>query len=361
MIYLNYAALSPTRPEAEQAISDTLNEFKNYLYSDAGIQWYLHEVGKHRSQVANLLNVRDPSSIAFVSNASTAHYLAVRSFQWESGDHVLTSTHENLSIVRQFRALEQKGVRIHRVQPSSPDQLVQEIQRLLDERVFKAIMLSHVSHVDGRILPIQEISDLAKEHGVVFMVDGAQAVGHIPVDLGQFDYDVYFFTGHKWCAGPLGTGAMVVNKRFLTKNFVWSVQVKEDAKHPASQFEIGTQNIGLIAGLGKACNRTFQEGLGTESLQAFREQAKELLGKQRKLKLVEWEGPHAPGMLTVQGPPGFEYRQFVKQLADESQIIVKLFTDYPDEILPAIRLSWSKFMKEEDFHAGMNAIANSLH
>ena len=360
MIYLNYAALSPTCPEAERAMTDMLNEFKNYLYSDAGIQWYLGKVRECRLQVARLLNISDPSTLAFVSNASTAHYFTIRSLQWKPGDSLLTTTHENPSIIRQLRALEDRGVNIHLALPSSPDELIQSIRRTLDQHSVKAMVLSHVSHVDGRIFPIHAISSIARERGVVFIVDGAQAVGHIPVDLSQLDYDVYFFTGHKWCAGPLGTGAMVVNKRFLQSRSTCAVQIKNENSADASQFEIGTHNIGLIAGLAQACEIKFQEGLNVKILQSCRQQAKEVFSQQPNVNIVEWNGPHAPGMLTIHGRSNFDHREQTKRLAEESEIIVKPFVDYPQDIMPAIRLSWSAAMDQRDFRVGVAKIAEGF-
>ena len=88
-------------------------------------------------------------------------------------------------------------------------------------------MVSHVSHVDGRILPISLLSTMAREREAMFFVDGAKAVGHIPVDLDQLDFDVYFFTCHKWCAGPLGTCAMVLNHHFLNSEMRQPIQIEE--------------------------------------------------------------------------------------------------------------------------------------
>lgn len=360
MIYLNYAALSPTRPEAERAVFETLNEFNNYLYSDAGIQWYLHKIHDCRLQVARLLTVTNPSNIAFVSNASTAHYLTIRSLPWKPGDSILTTTHENPSITRQLQALKDRGVDIHHVQPSSPDQLVQSITHTLDQYSVKAMVISHVSHVDGRIFPIHAISSLARERGIAFIVDGAQAVGHIPVDLDQLDCDVYFFTGHKWCAGPLGTGAMIVSNRFLQSHSTCAVQIKEGEAPMATQFEIGTHNIGLISGLAQACDITVKDGLGVEILQAFRQQAKETLGRIPGVNTVGWSGPHAPGILTIQGKPDVNHHLFTKRLAEEFEIIVKPFVDYPLEIMPAIRLSWATTVNREDFRVGVEKIAEGF-
>ncbi len=360
MIYLNYAALSPTHPEAEQAVQATLDEFKTYLYSEAGLQWYLRKVRECRARVAKLLNVNDPSALAFVSNASTAHYLTIRSLRWQRGDSIVTTTHENPSITRQLRALEHQGVRIHAIHPSSPDMLVQAFGQALDHHSAKAIVLSHVSHVDGRILPIQTISALARKRGVMCIVDGAQAVGHIPVDLSQFEFDVYFFTGHKWCAGPLGTGAMVVNDRFLNSGSTCAVQIFEGNTPQATQFEIGTHNIGLIAGLAQACERIVHEGLSPAKLQWFRREAKELIGKHAGMRIVEWDGPQAPGILTIQGKPDIDHRGLTQQLAEASQVIVKPFVDYPQDVIPAIRLSWDASLNEQDFRLGLEKIAEGF-
>ena len=83
MIYLNYAALCPALAEAEQEVERTLTEFKRYLYSEAGIEWYLRKVSDCRQRVGDLLHVGDPLSIAFTTNASTAHYLLLSSLKWE--------------------------------------------------------------------------------------------------------------------------------------------------------------------------------------------------------------------------------------------------------------------------------------
>ncbi len=360
MIYLNYAALHPTHPTAEQEVERTLIEFTQFLYSDAGIEWYLNKVHVCRKKVGDLLHVPNISNIAFVPNASSANFFTLSSLKWKPGDSILTTTHENPSITRQLRALEDRGVALHLVLPSSPDALLESITQTLEQYSVKAIVISHVSHVDGRIFPIHAISTIARARNVVFVVDGAQAVGHIPVDLEPLDFDVYFFTGHKWCAGPLGTGGMVVNPRFLQSDFTWAVQSKDGKLPDATQFEIGTHNIGLISGLAQACDLKYRNGLGVETLQAFRQQAKELLGQQYGVNIVEWDGPHAPGILTIRGKPGCDHRRLAKRLAEESEIIVKPFEDYPPDIMPAMRLSCSTAMNEEEFRVGIEKIAEGF-
>lgn len=360
MIYLNYAALFPTRVEAEREVTATLEEFKQFLYSEAGIQWYLAKSMEYRRAVAQFLHVEDPSSIAFVPNASMANHFVLSSIEWEPHDIVFTSTHENPSIMRQLRQLTSKGVQVHTIAPTTPFEFTARIERAMTTNKVKAIVLSHVSHVDGKIFPVKEISAMAKARHIPLIVDGAQAVGHITVDLNQLNGAVYFFTGHKWCEGPLGTGAVILTDQFLKLNPDFAKLAKESGKPPATLFEIGTHNIGLIAGLAKACVIKHQEGLHTAELEEFRREAKEKLGKCPKIRFLEWQGPQAPGLLTIQGPPDINHVKLAKQLTDNWKIIVKVFTDYPEGEVPAIRLSWSATAPKQHVLEALDTIADCL-
>ena len=360
MIYLNYAALCPAMTEAEAEVDRTLAEFKRYLYSEAGIEWYLRKVQDCRQKVGALLRVSDPSTIAFTTNASTAHYLLLSSLKWEPGDTILTTTHENPSITRQLRALERDGIRVHAVRPTSLETFLHGLEERFNEPGVKAIVISHVSHVDGRVFPVHDVASLARARQCLVLIDGAQAVGHIPVDLNALDFDAYFFAGHKWCEGPLGTGAMVMRESFFAHPRCRGIDGEHHGESPAGSFEIGTQNIGLIAGLAEACEQRQQRGINTETQRGFRETAKELLGGHRNCRFMEWQGPHAPGILTFKGADDLDPGEFAKRLASEAGIIVKPFGDYPEEDAPAIRLSWSSTMDQREFQKGVLTIAQRL-
>ena len=359
MIYLNYAALCPTLTEAEEEVERTLAEFKRYLYSEAGIEWYLGKVSDCRQKVGALLHVNDSSSIAFTTNASTAHYLLLSSLKWVPGDTILTTTHENPSITKQLRAHEREGVHVRAIRPTSIPSFLHALEEGLDEPGVNAVVISHVSHVDGRIFPIQEVASLARARHCLVIIDGAQAVGHIPVDLNALDFDAYFFAGHKWCGGPLGTGALVARESFFTHPRYRGIE-GETLDRAASRLEIGTQNIGLIAGLAEACAQRHQRGINAARQRAFRETAKELLSGHRNCRFLEWQGPHAPGILTFKGADDLDHEAFVKRLASEAGVVVKPFVDYPEEDAPAIRLSWSSTMDQREFQKGVMAIAQRL-
>ncbi|GJL65689.1 MAG: cysteine lyase [Nitrospirales bacterium] len=337
MIYLNYAALCPICPEAQETIESTLVEFEEYLYSEKGIQWYRAKIQQYRETVAAFLHVSNPSSIAFVANASTANYLLLASIGWKPGDIIVSSTHENPSIRHELLALEHQGVETKFFPPtSSPQEFLTSVHHALHEPRVRAIIVSHVSHVDGRIFPIAGISALAKERGKLLVVDGAQAVGHIPVNFDQLHCDAYFFSGYKWCRGPLGTGGLIISKRLLEDAPSIRSNPTSAGQPPASQFEIGTQNIGLIAGLAKACDIKKLKGLNTERSKNIREQTKQRLEQIPEIQPKEWDGPHAPGILTFAS----QHHNAIMEIFKKDNIVVKPFTDYPVGETPAVRMSW---------------------
>ena len=185
---------------------------------------------------------------------------------------------------------------------------------------------------------------------------------HIPVDLNALDFDGYFFAGHKWCGGPLGTGAMVVRESFFCASpLSWRLKEEPHDGAPATRFEIGTHNIGLIAGLAEACEQQRQRGIDTEPQRAFSRNGQGTAGRAGSI-VVSWNGrdPHAPGILTFKGEEDLDHGDFVKRLASEAQIVVKPFVDYPEEDAPAIRLSWSSTMDQRDIQKGVLTIAQRL-
>ena len=348
MIYLNYAALCPTRPEALQEVEATLADFNPLLYSERGLQWYQEKVSACRKNLANLINVSDPSSIAFLPNASTAGHLALSFIDWKSGDVILTSTHENPSIAREAAWLAHRGVQVFPIKPTSPNSLLASIEQQVSTQRVKAILLSHVSHVDGRIFPIPEIGEIANHHNVLFLVDGAQAIGHIPIHLDSMAFDLFFFPGHKWCQGPIGSGSLIMKESFVRKNPAFTQAGLGWNGTPAGRFEIGTQNIGLIAGLAKACQLTHEERLRKTEREELKDIVKEQLGKIQKVSIKEWAGPHAPGMLSFQCRDQKDHASLIHTVSNQFGIVVKQFIDYPEGETPAIRMSWAGSMDKQN-------------
>ncbi len=333
MIYLNVAGLSPFNQAVQQEVAATLEEFSRLLYSDEGIHYYRETLQRCRQNLAQWLQVEDANRLAFVPNATTASSLVLSRIHWKSGDHLLTTTHENSTVLKEILALQPQGVQIQTLDPSSPDEFVREIERLLETIHVRAIVTSHVSHIDGRIFPIERLSQLTQKYQALLIVDGAQAVGHIPVSFYDWQPDAYFFPGHKWCTGPMGTGALILGDQFVDH------EGNEDSQLPAwSRFELGTQNIGLIAGFAKACVIKQQDGLSTAWLEQIGEEVRQKLSKVSQLKILEWDGPHGPGILSLTS----QEKQPEGQLPSNGHDISwKTFPLPNQQEQTGIRLSWS--------------------
>jgi len=350
MIYFNVAGLSPFNQAVQQEVETILEQFSRLLYSDEGIHFYRETLQRCRQHLAQFLQVEDDQRIAFVPNATTASALVLSRIHWESGDSVLTTTHENSTVLKEICGLQSKGVQIETLEPSSPAELENAIEQRLRTTQIRAILISHVSHIDGRIFPIERLSQLTQKYRTLLIIDGAQAVGHIPVSFHAWQPDAYFFPGHKWCAGPMGTGALILGEEFTEHD------KREHSKQPLwSQFELGTQNIGLISGFAKACLVKQKDGMQFARLEHIRKKLRQKLSNNSQFRMLEWDGPQSPGILSFTSPK----KETDGQLASPSQDIAwKTFPlpNTPDQI--GIRLSWSADTSDADVESLLDFFRN---
>jgi selenocysteine lyase/cysteine desulfurase len=342
MIYLNHAGHAPTRREAVRAYDETLNEFNALLFSPAGVQWYRAKLSECRERVARLLQVDDADTVVFTGGATVACRLLMASMPVREHGTVITTDHEHPGILRALSGVSKAAEQQTLIRCDARDALLSEVERAFHARPRLAL-ISHVSYVDGRVLPIQEIGDLARRTGVPLVVDGAQAAGHIDVRLAELGCDAYFFSGHKWCGGPMGTGALIVNDSWFRK--LAGLSSGLDRARPVWEMFEGTMNVALIAGFAEACTLRTKETDTTGRLGAVRERFERELRQIPGLVFAGWKGPQAPGILSF----GVEHRDpggLVDYLAARD-IAVKPF---PPLAEPAslIRISWSAEMNEEN-------------
>lgn len=342
MIYLNPAGLSPFDPEVQEEIIRTLNTFSHVLYTEAGIQHYREMLQRCRRTIADCLALNDEQRLAFMPNATTACCLTLSRIKWKAGDILLTTTHENSTILQEINELEDRGVEIISLDPDSSAGLFPQLETAVNKRSVRAIVVSHVSHFDGRIFPIATIQNLAQSHQALLIVDGAQAVGHIPVSFQQLRPHAYFFPGHKWCAGPMGTGALILSEKCggILARRDGGKDCQQETQPYWTRYELGTQNIGLIAGLAKACDMKRQAGMHGQILDKIREEWKVRLGHYPGIRIIEWDGPHAPGILSF-ACLNEKTEQFMQTVSSTHSIAWKTFThpSYPSRL--SVRVSWT--------------------
>jgi L-cysteine/cystine lyase len=349
MRYFNYAGLSPARGEALEEMQGVSDEFRTFLFSESGIAWYRKQVENCRRKVARLLHANlaeGGDSLVFVPNTTTAFRLALAGLEFHPGDIVITSDQEHLSTFQALYSLKRRGVEFIVVPARTEESFLTELDHVCKERRTKLITLSHVAHTDGRIFPLQQACEIAKRRNIILAIDGAQAVGHIPVDVGMLDVDWYYFSGHKWCAGPLGTGALLMTKRYKERQGrrETSLSVTESAQE---YVDLGTQNIGLISGLARACEMKQQELTAMADLARLRTLFKGCMSRMGDVEISEWDGAHAPGILSFQvSKAAFDATRIAEYLDDKHAIAIKPLRYLESPHL--LRASWSLATEVDD-------------
>ena len=178
----------------------------------------LHESA--RAKIAKFLNASSPSEIVFTRGATEGLNLVASSFGeafLKEGDEVIISAMEHHSNIVPWQLLEmRKGIKIKVIPITEDGELrMDEYEKLFDERT-KLVSVTHVSNVLGTVNPVKELATIAHSHNVPILIDGAQSVPHIKVDVRDMDCDFYAFSGHK-IYGPTGIGALYGKAEWLEK------------------------------------------------------------------------------------------------------------------------------------------------
>lgn len=257
-IYLDNAATSWPKPES---VVEAVREFYLAIGSAAGRgsnQAAIDaqtRIDQCRSAIAKMINGRS-SEIVFTSNGTASLNQAILGLL-KSGDHVVTTQLEHNSVLRPLRELEaNRGVEVSIVEPDSggivrPDELAAAIT----DRT-RMIVTTHASNVLGTIQPVKEIGSIAKEREIVYLIDAAQTLGHIPIDVEELGCDLLAAPGHKSLLGPLGTGVLFVSTEIvdeLSPLMYGGTGTNSESDmqplDPPFKFESGNINTAAISGL----------------------------------------------------------------------------------------------------------------
>jgi cysteine desulfurase/selenocysteine lyase len=232
-----------------------------------------------RDKVRAFINAPSSKQIVWVRGVTEAVNLVAQSWGRASvaeGDELLLSGMEHHSNIVPWQLLaEEKRGKI-RVIPINDDGelILDELDNLINDRT-KIVCVTHVSNVLGTINPIKEIIATAHSKGVPVLVDGAQSVPHLKVDVQDLDADFFVFSGHKMC-GPTGIGALYAKQGILEKMPPWhgggsmilSVTWEKTLfMPPPAKFEAGTPNIAGAIGLGASID--YLNGLGMKNIAAW--------------------------------------------------------------------------------------------
>jgi cysteine desulfurase family protein len=300
MIYLDNAATSFPKPEAVYAAMDRFARTTLANPGRAGHKMALaseHALSDARHRLNRFLNGKAPERIIFGLNGTDALNIACKGLL-NPGDHVITSDLEHNSVSRPLVAMEKVGtISLSRVAANGEGILDPDTIRKAITPKTRLVALTHASNVLGSIQPVQQIGAIARERNVAFLVDAAQTVGVVPIDVQAMNVDLLAFPGHKGLFGPTGTAALYVAPSVSLRP--WreggtggdSSSPTQPADYP-HHLEGGTPNVlgivGLVAGL---------DFVETETPDTLRRHEVALCDRLRD-SLRELEGFHVLGPLS---------------------------------------------------------------
>ncbi len=281
LVYLDSAATS----QKPRAVIEAAVKF--YSSDNANVHRGVHALSERateayeaaRVKIQRFIRALKSREIVFVKGTTEAINLVAHSFvrpRLQAGDEILISAMEHHSNIVPWQLLcEEKGAKL-RVAPINEqgELLLPELEALLGPRT-RLLALAHVSNALGTINPVRRIVEMAHRHSVPVLLDGAQAVPHLPVDVQALDCDFYAFSGHK-AFGPTGIGVLYAKEKWLEEmppyqgggDMILSVTFEKTIFNALPyKFEAGTPNVEGAIGLGVAID--YLNGLAVEERLEF--------------------------------------------------------------------------------------------
>jgi cysteine desulfurase/selenocysteine lyase len=258
MIYLDNAATSYPKPR--RVYEEMLWCMEKYCANPGrgGHKMSLESgkaVFKTREVISNFFNIKNPMQLVFTKNATEAINIAIKGVLKE-GDHVITTCMEHNSVIRPLKSLEKGNVIELTIVPGNEFGEIdpQDIKKAVKSNT-RLIVSTLSSNVNGIIMPVKDIGVIAKENGILFLIDASQGAGSIKIDVEELNVDMLAFPGHKGLLGPQGTGGLYV-KEGIKINPLMTGGTGSNSESPMQPesfpdiLESGTLNTPGIVGLG---------------------------------------------------------------------------------------------------------------
>jgi L-cysteine/cystine lyase len=265
--YLNTGSSGPPPDYVLKAMREADDFCSGPAYLE-GFGLFVHQAemnSRAREAAARLVGT---DNVALTQNTTHGMNLGVGSINWREGDEVVSVTTEHAGCLVPLHNLKDRfGAKIDLV---SPPVTPEKIEASLTPRT-RLVALSHVDWTNGEVLPLGEICAVAREREVLTLVDGAQSVGNIAVDVPATGADMYAFTGHKWVLGPEGIGAFYVRPGLpVYSPNVGLMSLPDPAdfdigggyglRSDARRFEASTMSPALAGGLAAAADTVYERG-----------------------------------------------------------------------------------------------------
>ncbi len=343
-LYFNVAGSGPTFPIAQRA-AEAYRTWMNGvgMFSHVGYDSYNAELSATRAALAAFIGDTDGASrIALTQSATDGLNTLIASMPLAPNALIVTTAEEHPAALLPVYRRQDRGDRVRVVALHEDERFLADVGQAFEDGA-RAIVLSLVSCRTGRRLPVEAACRLARAAGAISIVDCAQALGQIPVDVRRLGADAVVFLGHKWLHGPLATGATWVADpgQWTPSRVGWRSRADHDLEghmklnDDATRFEIGTVDVAAFVGLRQAL--AVHRALGTR----VEDRVEELRG--RMLRLVNelpldllGRADDPTGIVVVQ-PRGGGAEEVVSRAWNEDRIVIK---HVGDQSMDAIRISF---------------------
>lgn len=267
MIYLDSSATSFLKPpQVAEAVFRSFNTIGNAgRGAHAPTLNASRLIYDTREKLAALFGTPDPSRIAFTCNATEALNIAIHG-AIHPGEHVITTACEHNSVLRPLYLKEKEGTELTIIPADKKGRIRYDLLESSVKSNTSAIVLTHASNLSGNVTDLTFVSNFAKKHGLLLIVDASQTAGSLPINVVKMGIDILCFTGHKGLFGPQGTGGLYVREGLTLSPLKsgGSGIHSFDRQHPTDMptaLEAGTLNGHGIAGLNAGLDYILSTGV----------------------------------------------------------------------------------------------------
>lgn len=267
MIYLDSSATSFLKPpQVAEAVFRSFNTIGNAgRGAHAPTLNASRLIYDTREKLAALFGTPDPSRIAFTCNATEALNIAIHG-AIHPGEHVITTACEHNSVLRPLYLKEKEGTELTIIPADKKGRIRYDLLESSVKSNTSAIVLTHASNLSGNVTDLAFVSNFAKKHGLLLIVDASQTAGSLPINVVKMGIDILCFTGHKGLFGPQGTGGLYVREGLTLSPLksggsgIHSFNRQHPTDMPTA-LEAGTLNGHGIAGLNAGLDYILSTGV----------------------------------------------------------------------------------------------------
>ncbi|MCK5821130.1 MAG: aminotransferase class V-fold PLP-dependent enzyme [Bacteroidales bacterium] len=261
--YLNTGTIGATPQPVLDAMTGHFEEYARNIakidWTEGGIKiitgYFPHD--SLRKKLGVLMNA-DYKQLGLIKNAHMGMNMMAFGLDLSAGDEVIQTNIEHTGGKSGWEVIAKRnGIVIKQIEIKppiqNPESIIDMVNKLITKKT-KVIALPHILSVPGDILPIKDICSIARKKGIITVIDGAQAIGQIPVDVKDLGCDAYFTSPHKWLLAPAGSGVLYISEELAPK--VWPVMpsgVWDNHEDEGFRFtQRGTENSALMVGFEAA-------------------------------------------------------------------------------------------------------------